>query len=360
MEYRQKENPVFQIGIRRKNGFIRNFLTLSAAVLILLGASPAVKVNADSRDRPTVRVSGNTVGIYMETDGVMVINTSQIPMPDGLCADPAGNIIRAGDYICSVNQEPLTGKQQLIDMVEESGGKPMELLIRRENEQIPVSVQPVMSADGTYKLGIWVRDNIQGIGTLTYVQEDGTFGALGHAISDVDTGEILNLKDGELYLTQILSIVRGEKGNPGELQGIIHYEQGYRIGSITENSGLGIHGRMEGGDDKGLNLQQAQVAWREEVTTGPVRILTGVDGQVCEYDAEIIQIDDDAADTNKSLTIRITDPELLEKTGGIVQGMSGSPILQSGKLVGAVTHVFVNDPTAGYGIYIGDMMETER
>lgn len=360
MESRQKVDRVFPRGIQKMTGCFRKILALSAAVLVLIGASPAVNVSADSRERPTVRVSGNTVGIYMETDGVMVIDTSQIPTPDGLSADPAGNIIRAGDYICSVNHEPLTGKRQLMDMVGDSNGDPMELLIRRGNEEIPVSVQPVLASDGTYKLGVWVRDNIQGIGTLTYVKDDGTFGALGHAISDVDTGEILSLKDGELYLTQILSVVRGEKGNPGELHGVIQYEQGYRLGSITENSGLGIHGKLEGNSIGELHLQQTPVAWKEEVTAGPVRILTSVDGQVCEYDAEIEKIDYDAEDSNKSFTIRITDPELLAKTGGIVQGMSGSPILQEGKLVGAVTHVFVNDPAAGYGIYIGDMIGSEE
>ena len=356
MESGQKKNTAFLTEIYRMTTRVRRILLLSAAVLILTGVFPAEKVSAGSRERPVVRVSGNTVGIYMETDGGMVIGTSQILMPDGLTADPAGNIIRAGDYICSVNQETLKGKQQLIRMVENSQGEPMELLIRRGEEKVPVSVQPVLSSDGTYKLGVWVRDNIQGIGTLTYVEEDGPFGALGHAVSDVDTGEILSLKGGELYLTQILSVVRGEKGNPGELQGVIRYEQGYSLGSITENSGLGIHGKLGEDAENELNLQQVQTAWREEVTTGPATILTSVDGRVCEYDAEIIKIDDTAADTNKSFTIRVTDPELLEKTGGIVQGMSGSPVLQNGRLVGAVTHVFVAAASCGYGIFIENMM----
>lgn len=358
MNCRQKGNRRFSAerGKRSDRFWKRKILALSAAVLLLTAAFPVVPIHAAAKERLQVRVSGNAVGIYMETDGVMVIDTSQIPTSDGLYADPAGNIVHAGDYICSVNQKPLTGKQQLIKMVADSSGEPMELIIRRGESEIPVSVQPVLASDGTYKLGIWVRDNIQGIGTLTYVENDGTFGALGHAISDVDTGEILNLKDGELYLTQILSVVRGESGNPGELQGVIRYEQGFRLGTITTNSGLGIHGVIDRPAEESLDLREVETAWKEEVTTGPAQILTSVDGDVCEYEAEIIKIDNDAEDTNKSFTIKVTDPVLLAKTGGIVQGMSGSPILQNGRLVGAVTHVFVADASCGYGIFIENMM----
>ena len=176
----------------------------------------------------------------------------------------------------------------------------------------------------------------------------------------MDTGEILNLKEGELYLTEILSVVKGQKGIPGELQGVIHYEQGNRLGSITANSGLGIHGTINASAMGELNLQPAEVAWKEEVTEGPAQILTSVDGTVCAYDAEITKIDDNAEDTNKNFTIRVTDDGLLEKTGGIVQGMSGSPILQNGRIVGAVTHVFVADAPCGYGIFIENMLDLEK
>lgn len=344
---------------KRKKTFRDNrkkFLAYVAAALLLTVSCGAAAVQAAEKERPVVRISGSTVGIYMETDGVLVIGTSQIPTNDGLSADPAGTIVRAGDYICSVNHEPLTGKRQLTELVEKSNGQPMELVIRRGEEKIPVSIRPVLSTDGSYKIGVWVRDNIQGIGTLTYVEDDGTFGALGHAISDVDTGEILNLKDGELYLTDILSVVKGEKGNPGELQGVIRYEQGNRLGSIDTNSGLGIHGKLDAAADGMLNLQRIETAWKEEVKTGPAQIFTTVDKEVHAYDAEIVKIDNDAEDTNKSFTIKITDPELLAKTGGIVQGMSGSPIIQNGRLVGAVTHVFVADASCGYGIFIENMM----
>ena len=340
----------------KENQVVRFFVML-AAVLLFAGLFQAMPVRAENRERPVVQVCGNTVGIYMETDGVMVIDVSQIPTSDGLYADPSRNIIRAGDYICAVNGTALTGKRQLTEIVAGCGGEALELLIRRDGQEIPVSVQPALSSDGTYKIGVWVRDNIQGIGTLTYVEEDGSFGALGHAISDVDTGEILNLKDGELYLTEILSVVKGQKGIPGELQGVIHYEQGNRLGSIIANSGLGIHGTVDASVMGELDLQSVEVAWKEEVTAGPAQILASVDGTVCAYDAEITKIDDNAEDTNKNFTIRVTDDSLLEKTGGIVQGMSGSPILQNGRLVGAVTHVFVADASCGYGIFIENMLD---
>lgn len=336
------------------------FLFFLAAALLLSGLLLAVPVSAAGQQRPTVQVCGNTVGIYMETDGVMVVDVAQIPTSDGLYANPAQNIVRAGDYICAVNGTRLTSKRQLTELVAGCGGQALELLIRRDGEELPVSIQPALSSDGNYKIGVWVRDNIQGIGTLTYVEGDGTFGALGHAISDVDTGEILNLKEGELYLTEILSVVKGQKGAPGELQGVIHYEQGNRLGSITANSGLGIHGVLDAGAMGGLDLKPTEIAWKEEVTTGPAQILASIDGTVCVYDAEITKIDDNAKDTNKNFTIRVTDDGLLEKTGGIVQGMSGSPILQNGRLVGAVTHVFVADASCGYGIFIENMLDMEK
>ena len=357
MERRRREGRNSGCEDGRRAGRFLSFLT---AVLLLTGIFQAVPARAADRERPTVQVCGNTVGIYMETDGVMVIDVSQIPTSDGLYADPARNIVRAGDYICAVNGTPLSGKRQLTELVAASGGEAIELLIRRDGQEIPVSVQPALASDGIYKIGVWVRDNIQGIGTLTYVEEDGTFGALGHAISDVDTGEILNLKEGELYLTEILSVVKGQKGIPGELHGVIHYEQGNRLGSITANSGLGIHGTINASAMGELNLQPAEIAWKEEVTEGPAQILTSVDGTVCAYDAEITKIDDNAEDTNKNFTIRVTDDGLLEKTGGIVQGMSGSPILQNGRIVGAVTHVFVADASCGYGIFIENMLDLEK
>ena len=217
-----------------------------------------------------------------------------------------------------------------------------------------MAASPVLTDDGTYKLGIWVRDNIQGIGTLTYVDEQGNFGALGHGISDIDTGDMLTLKWGELYNAQILSIVKGTDGNPGELQGVIRYDESEKIGTILDNQSMGIYGTLDNGCGQGVRLP---VGYKQEMQEGPATILACVDGEVQEYSIEITAIDMNKKDTNKSFTIKVTDPRLLELTGGIVQGMSGSPVIQNGKLVGAVTHVFVRDAGSGYGIFIENMLQ---
>ena len=249
------------------------------------------------------------------------------------------------------------------------------------------------------KLGIWVRDDTQGIGTLTYVTKDGNFGALGHGISDIDTGNLLSIKGGNLYCAQILGVQKGEKGSPGELSGLIRYRNDNVIGQIRVNSSNGIYGSFtsssgnnitelqtaasaskdtgnasesfnqsktsfwdfadsfSGNDSLPISLRQMKIGYKQEVQTGPASILCDVGNGVKEYDAEITRIDMNHEDTNKSFVIHITDQRLLNTTGGIVQGMSGSPILQNGKVIGAVTHVFVQDAASGYGIFIENMLE---
>ena len=215
---------------------------------------------------------------------------------------------------------------------------------------------PVETEDGSYKLGIWVRDNIQGIGTLTYVEPNGTFGALGHGISDADTGERLEISDGDLYRADILSIRKGTAGTPGELRGVINYREENRIGTICGNSQYGIRGQMEPGKYT-ESMKKIPTGLKQEIQTGKAEIRCDIGDGIREYQCEILEIDSNARDTNKCFVLRITDDDLLSRTGGIVQGMSGSPVLQNGKLIGAITHVFVNDPTKGYGIFIENMME---
>ena len=204
-------------------------------------------------------------------------------------------------------------------------------------------------------LGNVAVGNFAKFGTLTYVDENGGFGALGHGISDVDTGELLSIADGNLYNAQILGIRKGEKGNPGELSGLIRYEADNILGEISENSKNGIFGTVDADQVKNLDLKKIPVGYKQDLKIGPASVLCCTDGEVKEYAAEITRIDMNHEDSNKSFVIQITDKELLEKTGGIVQGMSGSPVLQNGKLFGAVTHVFVQDSTGGYGIFIENM-----
>ena len=318
------------------------------------GILPLKTVSVEPTAQQYVYAGGQTVGIYMETRGVLVIDDGELTAADGSAVRPAEHILQAGDYIRKVNGTELEDKKELIRMISESGGEELTLGIVRNGEETEVAASPVLTDDGTYKLGIWVRDNIQGIGTLTYVDEQGNFGALGHGISDIDTGDMLTLKWGELYNAQILSIVKGTDGNPGELQGVIRYDESEKIGTILDNQSMGIYGTLDYGCGQGVRLP---VGYKQEMQEGPATILACVDGEVQEYSIEITAIDMNKKDTNKSFTIKVTDPRLLELTGGIVQGMSGSPVIQNGKLVGAVTHVFVRDAGSGYGIFIENMLQ---
>ena len=324
----------------------------------ILGAVPPETAEAEEEaGRPAVQVCGAPVGIYMETEGVLIIDAGEIRTMDGQTAAPADHIVQPGDYIRKVDGEILDSKRQLMEEVAESRGNPMVLEVLRRGEAVELELTPVLDSSGAYKLGIWVRDNIQGIGTLTYVEQDGSFGALGHGISDVDVGEILNVGSGTLYKADILSVEKGRDGSPGELRGVIHYYPEEAIGEITDNSGVGIYGTLSAGAMQELPLRTVEIGRKQEIETGPATVLCSADGEVREYGIEVTEIDWDHQDTNKCFTIKITDPELLKQTGGIVQGMSGSPILQNGRLIGAVTHVFVSDAASGYGVFIENMLQ---
>ena len=321
-----------------------------------LGVLPLKTIKVHTVEKQEVLVSGSPVGIYMETKGVLVIESGEITDREGIRRTPAEHIIQSGDYICEIDGKVLTGKRQLMQLVRENQGEPMELQVIRHQETIKLEMTPVETEDGSYKLGIWVRDNIQGIGTLTYVEPNGTFGALGHGISDADTGERLAISDGDLYRADILSIRKGTAGTPGELRGVINYREENRIGTICGNSQYGIRGQMEPGKYT-ESMKKIPTGLKQEIQTGKAEIRCDIGDGIREYQCEILEIDSNARDTNKCFVLRITDDDLLSRTGGIVQGMSGSPVLQNGKLIGAITHVFVNDPTKGYGIFIENMME---
>lgn len=323
----------------------------------VLGVIPFKDVKVKNTSAKEVYVSGEAVGIYMQTKGVLIIDTGEILSENGEKETPARDIVKPGDYIVAFNQDKIKCKQDLLDELAELDEKEVTLKVRRGKETIPLSVTPVKDKDGEYKLGIWVRDDTQGIGTLTFVDENGRYGALGHGISDVDTGELLSIADGKLYNARILGVRKGEKGNPGEISGLIRYDSENILGNISENSKNGIFGTFRADQLEAMNLEKISIGYKQDLKTGPVSILCSTDGEVKEYAAEITRIDMNHEDTNKSFVIQVTDKELLEKTGGIVQGMSGSPVIQNGKLFGAVTHVFVQDATGGYGIFIENMMK---
>lgn len=305
----------------------------------VLGVIPFKDVKVKNTSAKEVYVSGEAVGIYMQTKGVLIIDTGEILSENGEKETPARDIVKPGDYIVAFNQDKIKCKQDLLDELAELDEKEVTLKVRRGKETIPLSVTPVKDKDGEYKLGIWVRDDTQGIGTLTFVDENGRYGALGHGISDVDTGELLSIADGKLYNARILGVRKGEKGNPGEISGLIRYDSENILGNISENSKNGIFGTFRADQLEAMNLEKISIGYKQDLKTGPASILCSTDGEVKEYAAEITRIDMNHEDTNKSFVIQVTDKELLEKTGGIVQGMSGSPVIQNGKLFGAVTHV---------------------
>ncbi len=322
----------------------------------LFGKIPLAAANVSVVSRASVYAGGMPIGIYMETDGVMVVDTDHVTAVDGEEYAPAANILKSGDYIKAADGVALENKEELIDCFNHCGGSDVVLDVTRNGEDIRLKVTPVQTGEHDYKAGIWVRNDTQGIGTLTYVEDSGRYGALGHGISDVDTGKLLQIKEGVLYDTDVISIVRGTQGSPGELAGVIHYSDGYAVGTIEKNQENGIYGQIAGFPYFAENMKKYETAYRHEVESGGASILCTVDGECREYGIEIEEIRINGKDINKGMVIRVTDEELLGLTGGIVQGMSGSPIIQNGRIVGAVTHVFVNDPTKGYGIFIENML----
>ena len=288
---------------------------------------------------------GKALGIRMTTDGVMVAGVSEVETENGVVSPAADAGILKGDIITRLGSTEIDTAEDFKAAVSGLSGEKISVTVDRQGKTRQFNLQPALGNDGGWKLGLWLRDGVSGVGTLTfYDPESGVYGALGHSISDADTGAILPLGDGSIYDAEIVGIVPGKAGTPGELNG--DPDEAAFLGDIELNCGCGIFGAA---DFEGELLETG------EIKTGKATIYCTVSGDtVSEYEIEIKKLYETSDFTTVMLTV--TDPELLAQTGGIVQGMSGSPIIQEGKLVGAVTHVFVNDPSSGYGISIQDML----
>ena len=300
---------------------------------------------------------GVPIGIYVKTEGVLVVGTGEFRSAGGEKVSPAKNIVKSGDYVLKLNGEEVTEKDDLISRIENGDGAEQILTIRRGEECFDVKICPERDQSGKYKIGVWVRDNAQGVGTMTYIDSRGNFGALGHGINDVDTSTLMEMNDGTLYQTEIISIQKGTAGHPGEMTGMIVYADDRILGDITSNSVRGIFGKC---NNKALALgteEALPIGLKQEIEKGPAQILCTVDGTTRYYDIEITDVHLDHDNVNRGIELKVTDPELIALTGGIVQGMSGAPIIQNGKFIGAVTHVLVQDSTRGYGIFIENMLE---
>nr|WP_243207126.1 SpoIVB peptidase [Mediterraneibacter hominis] len=352
-------------GEKSRNSAIFSFLVTAALLACLIGyqaqsgkkESWQTEAGTEAISDDTVLLGGMPVGIYMETDGVMVLNTEEIEGIDGQEHEPAGHLVKAGDYITGFNNQEIHNKKELLKALENLDDEEVVLTLRRDEEQLDVKIEPVESSPNEYKLGIWVRDNVQGLGTITFLNEKSRFGALGHGIHDADTNVLMNIADGSLYKTSIQSIKKGENGIPGSMEGIIVYNGYNRLGTIDKNTDAGIYGTVDKIDDVFQEQIPIETAAKEEIEIGKATMRCFVDNQIQEYDIEVTDIDTSEKEINKGLVIQVTDEALLEKTGGIIQGMSGSPIIQNGRLIGAVTHVFVQDSTKGYGIFIENMLK---
>ena len=348
--------------------YVFSFVLMALLIVCLTGyqvrsrekASWQAEASTDAFSDNTVLLGGMPVGIYMETDGVMVLNTEEIEGVDGEEYDPAGNLVKAGDYITGINDQEIHNKKELLRALEELDDAEVILAVRRNEAQLEVKINPVECGPNEYKLGIWVRDNVQGLGTITFLNEKSRFGALGHGIHDTDTNVLMSIAEGSLYKTSIQAVQKGENGIPGSMEGIIVYNGYNKLGSIDKNTDAGIYGTVEKIDELFEEQIPIETASKEEIAKGPATIRCFVDGKIQEYDILVTEIDTSEQEINKGLVIQVTDQALLDKTGGIIQGMSGSPIIQNGKLIGAVTHVFVQDSTKGYGIFIENMLQEAK
>ncbi|MBQ3565840.1 MAG: SpoIVB peptidase [Oscillospiraceae bacterium] len=323
--------------------------------LRLFGIFPVKNVEVKTFEQPMLIPGGEPFGIKLLMEGVMIVGTDEVRTSSGM-ENPAEECgLKKGDIILSANDCEISSNTEFAEIVSHSDGKPITIVYSHNDEKKQTELYPVRSfSDGVYKAGLWVRDSTAGIGTMTFYEASTSrFGGLGHPVCDNDTGDIIPILKGETAEVNINKVVKGKEGAPGELHGCFSSE--LSSGVIYKNNNYGVFGELFSVDSKSRELP---MGLKQDVKKGPAVIRTTIDETgPHEYDIEIIDINYNDDDT-KNMTICVTDKELLEKTGGIVQGMSGSPIIQDGKLIGAVTHVLVNDPEKGFGIFCENMYET--
>ena len=333
----------------------------TAAALFLLSfgsrarAEEAVPVLAQGNAQRQLIPMGRAVGIKLFSDGVMVVGLAEVPSSDGASTPAKDCGLRQGDIITHINDTQVDTIEQVRDVLQDLEGDKMSIRAMRGEKQVQFTAQAVACSDGSYRLGAWIRDSMAGIGTMTYYDpESGAFGALGHGITDADTALLMPFASGSILPSTVKAVKKGAIGEAGELRG--DFDLATDLGDLYANTTSGVFGTLDPGEFTERLGDPMPVAAAGEVHAGPATILSNVEGDaVQEYDVEILQVVENAAD-GRDLVISVTDPELLAATGGIVQGMSGSPILQDGKFAGAVTHVLLNDPSKGYGILVETML----
>ncbi|MCM8711055.1 SpoIVB peptidase [Clostridium sp. SYSU_GA19001] len=327
----------------------------------LLGLVPIKSVSVKAiPSEISLYPGGQPVGVKLNTKGVLIVALSDVETENGKTTSPGAVAgVQIGDNIIKINDIPIISSEQVAQIVNSCEGKDLTLIIDRKGTELSKKIRPIKSLDDNkYKIGLWIRDSTAGVGTLTFYDEKTKkFAALGHPITDGDTGTILSISSGQIVSSSIVSIRKGTRGNPGELKGIF-IDEDITLGDIYKNTDCGIFGSSSKDLINSKFNRPMKIGLRNEIKTGPAKIITTIDGESPKtYDIEIEKLLQQDTPGPKSMIIKVTDSELLQKTGGIVQGMSGSPIIQNDKIVGAVTHVLINKPDVGYGIYIEWMLK---
>lgn len=345
-----EELPVYGVTL---NSYVNNDKEI-AGKLMLGNIIPIKNVEINIQQNETIVPCGSPFGVKLFTKGVMVVKTDKIIINNKVYHPAKDGDIKIGDIITSVNSQEINFTEDLPTIVNKYKGKTLELTIIRDNQEIKKNITPVDTGNGEYKIGIWVRDSSAGIGTMTfYHTASHAFGGLGHGICDVDTGTLLPMAQGEVTGAEIESVTKAKSGVAGTLNG--HHCSNGCTGYVISNCDSGIFGYINASP---VNHSEMPIAYKQQVKTGKAQIITTVDSEQPQYyDIEIESINYNEHAKTKNIIIKITDEKLLSKTNGIVQGMSGSPIIQNNRLVGAITHVFVNEPTRGYAIFAENMIE---
>lgn len=314
---------------------------------------------------PEIQVvpGGDCIGVKVYSKGVLIVGESEVQLEDGSWSELyEPNTFKAGDLLLKIDDYEVEEAVEVANIVNNIGSENITLTCMRDGMLFETNVTPLKCLDdGKYKIGLWVRDGAMGVGTLTFYSPDYlSYAALGHGISDEDSKKLIELESGNIYGANVLSVSKGRSEVPGEIRGILDEKE--NLGTIEKNSNVGIIGKLENVDASFIGREKVSVASKNEVTVGPAKIRCTIDSsqEVKEYDIEIQKVSTAGFFETKGMVIKVTDEELISKTGGIIQGMSGSPIIQNGKLVGAVTHVYVNDPTKGYGIFAETMLENMK
>lgn len=329
-------------------------------VEVTLFGAKVKDVTVDTIENVEVVPIGKIIGMKLYTNGVLIVGMSEVENIENQLINPAKTCdIQEGDTIVKVNDTEIDDIESLKNVVNQSHGENVLLTLVRDGAVLTSNITPVQTEAEEYKLGLWVKDAATGVGTMTYYEKNtGNFAALGHGIVDSDTDKLIDIDSGEIVTSEIISITKAEVNNPGEIRGTIINQK--TIGQVEKNTQFGIYGRLDNLTSLNIDTSEAlPVALRDEIKVGEATVLCSLDGKNSKpYNIKIEKINTSNNYDNKSMLIRVTDDELIQHTGGIIRGLSGSPILQNGKFVGAVTNVLVSNPEVGYAIF-GDMMIKE-